>query len=213
MTTCEWWDLVSAAADGELDDTAAELAFRHARGCASCSTALDTAVPLAPHLVATPAPLDPARLANSERRWLGAHWARRLLLIAGLVVVAASIPAYVGGDGLTPDSHAARHLASWQIGFGVGLVVAATISRMSSALLSLAITFATLTIVARVIDVAGGQHGPWISSVHLVELIGVLLLWLLTPPHLVPRWRPGRVRDPAAGDRLRAVNEPGMGAQ
>ena len=61
-------------------------------------------------------------------------------------------------------------------------------SRMSHAMLALAATFAALTLVATTIDVIGGHRGPWAESVHLVELIGVFLLWRLTPPHLLP-WR------------------------
>jgi hypothetical protein len=204
---CPRWPDVTAAVAGDLDHAATTKALQHAANCERCASEFTGGSDSVPALVATPAPLHLSRLSLRERRWLGGRSTRWLLLVAAVVIVVASIPSYIGGDGLSPDSHAARHLASWQIGFGVGLFVAAAISRMSAALLALAITFATLTIAARIIDVVGGHHGPWFSSVHLVELIGVLLLWLLTPPHLLPRWRPGRSRAPADGRQLRPVTD------
>jgi hypothetical protein len=147
-----------------------------------------------------PLTVDPAVLTSRERRWLGGRWTRRLLLVAAAVIVVEAIPAFVRGNGLSAECHPARHLASWQIGFGVGLFVAAWLSRMSHAMLALAATFATLTVTATAIDVIGGHRGPWAESVHLVELIGVFLLWRLTPAHLLP-WR----RSPdIAAERRRA---------
>lgn len=131
-------------------------------------------------------------------------------MIAAIVIVADAVPTYISGDGLTAEAHAARHLASWQIGFGVGLFVAAWMSRMSHAMLAFAGTFAALTIAAKAIDVIGGHRGPWADSVHLVELVGVFLLWRLAPSHLL-RWPrrdsplPGRDRRPTGGTPLRLL--------
>ena len=132
--------------------------------------------------------LDHATLTASERRWLGSRWPRRLLLVAAIIIVLEAVPAYIRGRGLGAETHAARHLAAWQIGFGVGLLVAAWVSRLTYAMLALAATFALLTVTATVIDIIRGHSGPWSESVHLVELVGVYLLWRMTPPHLLP-WR------------------------
>ncbi|MGF1599121.1 MAG: hypothetical protein ACFCVK_19750 [Acidimicrobiales bacterium] len=56
-------------------------------------------------------------------------------------------------------------------------------------MLALATTFATLTIAATIIDVINGHRGPWAESAHLIELVAIILLWHLTPPHLLP-WHP-----------------------
>ena len=119
---------------------------------------------------------------------MGGRWTRRLLLVVSLVIVLEAIPSYVRGDGIGSEAHAARHLAAWQIGFGVGLFVAALMSRLTHAMLALAFTFAALTVTATTIDVITGHSGPLKESVHLVELVAVLLLWRLTPPHLLP-WK------------------------
>ena len=197
MSDCAWWEQVSAGADGELPEAECAAADAHAATCTSCSAALRATAALrpVPHAAAAAessgaSVFDPQRLTGGERRWLGGRWARRLLVVAAIIIVIEAIPAYIRGEGLSAESHAARHLAAWQIGFGVGLFVAAWVSRMSHAMLALAATFAALTVVATGIDVIGGHSGPWAESVHLVELIGVFLLWRLAPPHLLPWHRP-----------------------
>lgn len=197
MSDCAWWEQVSASADGELSETECAAADAHVSACPNCSAALRATAALrpSPHAAAAvessgASVFDPHRLSSGERRWLGGRWARRLLIVAAIIIVLEAVPAYIRGEGLSAESHAARHLAAWQIGFGVGLLVAASVSRMSHAMLALAATFAALTVGATAIDVISGHRGPWAESVHLVELIGVFLLWRLTPPHLLPWHRP-----------------------
>jgi predicted anti-sigma-YlaC factor YlaD len=205
VSDCAWWEQVSASADGELPAAERAAADAHAATCPSCSAALRATAALrpAPHVAAAvdssrASVFDPQQLSNEERRWFGGRWARRLLIVAAIVIVIEALPAYIRGEGLSAESHAARHLAAWQIGFGVGLFVAAWVSRMSHAMLALAATFAALTVGATAIDVISGHRGPWAESVHLVELIGVFLLWRLTPPHLLPWHRPS---DPESSER------------
>jgi hypothetical protein len=206
VTVCAWWELVSAAADGELDDADQRAALDHAHRCPMCSTIVTmSATPPIP--VAAPDPIDTAALTLRERRWLGGRWTRWLLMIAAIVIVTEAVPTYISGEGLTAEAHAARHLASWQIGFGVGLFVAAWMSRMSQAMLAFAATFAALTIVSKAIDVIGGHRGPWADSVHLVELVAVFLLWRLTPAHLLP-WTRRPSPPPVPDDRSRPVTPP-----
>jgi hypothetical protein len=197
VSDCAWWEQVSAGADGELAEPERAAAEAHAATCPSCSASLRATAILrpAPHAATATdssgvSVLDQERLTGGERRWFGGRWARRLLVLAAVIIVLEALPAYIRGEGLSAESHAARHLAAWQIGFGVGLFVAAWVSRMSHAMLALAATFAALTVGATAIDVISGHRGPWAESVHLVELIGVFLLWRLTPPHLLPWHRP-----------------------
>jgi hypothetical protein len=211
VTVCAWWELVSAAADGELDEADQSAAMEHARRCQTCSAivAMRPTISGPQVAAAVPAPLDEAALTRRERRWLGGQWTGALLMVAAIVIVVDGVPTYVSGQGLTAEAHAARHLASWQIGFGVGLFVAAWMSRMSHAMLAFAATFAALTIVAKVIDVVGGHRGPWADSVHLVELVAVFLLWRLAPTHLLPLRRrtgnPSNEPPPSRQPALRLV--------
>lgn len=211
MTECPWWERVSASVDRELRDDDTARVHAHLANCWRCAASLDAAAALRVSRVTTASEpsgdwgLDPGRMTDRERRWFGGRWARRMLLLAAVIIVVEALPAYVRGDGLGAESHAARHLAAWQIGFGVGLFVAAWVSRLSHAMLALAATFAALTVVATVIDVIGGHRGSWAESVHLVELIGVYLLWRLTPTHLLPwhRQATATLDDATSNDRRR----------
>jgi predicted anti-sigma-YlaC factor YlaD len=193
VTTCPQWEEVSAALDGELPADASHTALRHAARCSICRTALDTVVAPAPNVAPTTSmPLFASdNVTAQERRWLTGRWTRWLLLLAAVVIVAEAVPVYIRGDGLDAQTHSARHLAAWQIGFGVGLFVAAWVSRLSHAMLALASSFAVLSATATVINLAAGHNGPLAETVHLIELIAVFLLWRITPPHL-RAWRPGR---------------------
>ena len=133
-----------------------------------------------------------------------ARWTRWLLAGAAIVIVAEAIPTYATGHGLDSHTNVARHLATWQIGFGVGMLVAAAMSRLTHAMLALAATFGVLTVVATAIDVVNGHRGPWAESVHLVELVAILLLWQLTPPGLLPWHR----RTRRQGDTSQGAHRP-----
>ena len=210
-TPCPWWERTSAAVDGELGGDEAELVMAHADRCERCGVlvGLDGASPATIGLGRPP--LARQTLTARERRWLDSRWTRRLLLVAALVIVVEAVPAYLSGHGNGAEAHAARHLASWQIGFGVGLFVAAWVSRLSSAILALAVTFAALIVGATVIEVATAHRGPWADWVHVVELVAVFLLWRLAPAHVL-QWRRHDVTDDAPGrperaDGLRTVDD------
>ena len=123
---------------------------------------------------------------SSERRWLQARGARVVLVVVGLVIAGRAIPEYFQGDTKDSTVHIARHIATWQFGLSVGLIVAAIQSRFSQALLALASSVAVLTIVSTIVDIALGHRDPLTETVHLVELLGIGLLWWVTPPHLRP---------------------------
>lgn len=145
--------------------------------------------------------LDTDALTRRERRWLGGRWTRRVLLVAAIIIVCDAAAVFIRGDAGSGDSHAARHLASWQIGFGVGLFVAGWLSRMSLAMLASAATFAILTVSATIIDVVDGHGGPWLRSVHFVEVVAVFLLWRCAPAHLLP-WSRRSAPPPSLSQRL-----------
>jgi hypothetical protein len=199
---CPWLEVVSSAADGELATAADQAAaLAHAQRCRTCSSILTMSPALvaansgAATVKAAPVSIDRSAFTAQERRWLNGKWNRRLLMIAAVTIVVEGVPRYISG-GLTAEAYAARHVASWQIGFGVGLFVAAWITRMSSALLAFAATLGLLTIISKSIDVLGGHHSPWANWVHLIELVAVVLLWRLTPPHLLPWTRRTPTDDP-----------------
>lgn len=189
-TPCPEWENVSAAIDGELSQPDQADAFAHARSCSSCRQLLSMdaqAGLLARPVAFGPAtwPLDEDSLTGAERRWLGDRWRRWLLTVVAVAIVLLALPGYV--DHGTTGDHVSRHLATWQIAFGVGLAIAAAFTRFSYALLAMSASFTVLTVISKTIDLFAGHDGAWADPVHLVELIGAGMLWFVIPPHLKPR--------------------------
>jgi len=210
-TPCPWWERTSAAVDGELVSDEVELVLAHADRCDRCGVLLGLDRAPSAMIRLDGPPLRSDALTSRERRWLDGGWTRRLLLVAAVVLVVEAVPAYLSGHGNGAEAHAARHLASWQIGFGVGLFVAAWVARLSSAILALAVTFAVLIVGATVIEAATAHRGPWADWVHVVELVAVFLLWRLAPAHVL-QWRRPVATDDAPPqtnvvDRFPAVDD------
>lgn len=202
-----WWERVSAFQDDEVGEVERCAVLAHLDDCEQCRTRLAASVEVA-QMVARTAPGEVAKvslgdLRSVERHWLVARGGRGALVAVGLAIVGFAVPEYFQGDTADSAAHVARHLATWQFGFGVGLIVAAIQSRFSQALLALAMSVAVLTVVTSIVDVALGHRAPFAEGVHAVELAGIGLLWWMTPAHLRPRRRtPRTVGVPGGGLRL-----------
>jgi hypothetical protein len=189
MQTCDWWEDVSASLDDESSNRSRSDLAAHLASCDDCDRMAKTTMLSPAPFEKAPTPLPADRIDPAEDHWLRGVWSRRALMVVAIVFVAEGIPAFLSGT--DAEAHTARHLATWQIGFGVGLLVAGWMSRLSQAMLALAFTVTGLTVVTAVIDVITGHQGPLGELVHLVEVVAVFLLWRTTPPHLRP-WRSGR---------------------
>jgi len=144
-------------------------------------------------------PIPTNRLSAAEHRWLHGIAGRIVVVVTAVLLIGLALPELLAPETTDASAHTARHLATWQIGFGVGLIVAATISRWSYAVLAMAMTVGVLSAGATIVDVATGHQGPLGESVHLIELAGVVMLWFITPPHLRPRRRRTVRSDDSAG--------------
>lgn len=193
---CPWWERVSAAVDGELSGSERHAALDHAAGCPQCAALLGLATATAARAFSD---TTAERLHRDERRWFSGRSTRVLLVVVAVILIAEAVPTYLSSNDLGRQAHTARHLATWQIAFGVGMIVAGWVSRLSHAMLALAASIALLTVTATVVDVVAGHRGPLAESVHLVELVAVALLWRMTPPHLLP-WRRRRPASLATSD-------------
>ncbi len=177
-------DLVSARLDGEA--TADELGAldRHLASCPACrdfasaSSRLDRATRLTPadavpDLTAAVMAAAPPPAVGAQREV--ARWSLAIVATAQLLL---ALPALLTGSGANAPVHATRELASWSVALAVGLLVAAWQPSRARGMLPLAGVLVGVLTVGAVIDVVGGRAGSG-ESVHLLELAGVALLWLL----------------------------------
>lgn len=199
-------EVLSARLDGEdtsLDDPAADA---HLQACAGCQEFQQAASGLHRSIRVRPAEWGPDLTATILAR-IGAevqppttrttHGDRRRDLRVALLVVAALQLAFalplllVGG----PDAaaHASRELGSFDAALAVGFLVCAWQPSRVRGLIPVAAALAAFLALTAVMDVAAGRAVLEAESIHLLEIAGVVLLWLL-----------GRAEDgarPAGGNR------------
>jgi predicted anti-sigma-YlaC factor YlaD len=198
-------ELVSAAADDELaPDEEAGLAD-HLAQCADCTAyaeelaILTRSVRLRP--VAPRADLTDTILSRSRPPRLGrGGWMRPALAWVGVVIAVQSVGPLVFGDIDGTPTHVARHVGASALALAIGLLYAAWRPARAFGLLPLVIALFAATVAAAALDTLAGERTAVAESVHLAELVGMVLLWCVAGS---PGWERAR-------DTLRSI-KPGGG--
>jgi predicted anti-sigma-YlaC factor YlaD len=127
----------------------------------------------APILARITAEIKPAR--SDRRRDL-----RVALVVVALLQLALAVPALLlGSDGGAPV-HVARELGSFDAALAVGFLVAAWQPARAFGLLPVAAALVAFLAGTAVLDVAAGHAPAMAESHHLLDLVGLALVWLLT---------------------------------
>lgn len=210
---CEdWQGAISAEVDGEDPGVDTRLLSAHVAQCARCSNFLDgissqwsqplheafTMPDLSSRIVKANAVADRARV------W----WIVRalLLLIAGFVIFDASHDIFFGAHG--ESAHAAKHLGAFTFAYGVGLAVVAVRPARARTMLPVTFVLGAALFITAVLDVVDHETPLLGETVHIPELLSVLLVWLLLlPTDRAPVWRRNRGAIRPA-PRLVAVDAP-----
>ena len=183
-TACDaWLEALSADLDGALAPGEQRALRAHLAGCAACTfyaeqlRLLHRAVRLRP---AEPVPDLTERIlavANPPRAGHG-EWIRTSLLVVALTELALAVPGLFGRtDGATV--HVARHLGSLELAFALGLVYAAWRPVRAFGLLPMAGALALAFTVTGAIDVTLGRAQALGEAHHLLDVVGLVLLWML----------------------------------
>lgn len=192
-------ELVSAAADDELSpDEDARLAA-HLDGCAECTVYADEMAGLTRSIRLRPvtaradlaADLTAAILSRSRPPRLGrGGWMRPALAWVGVVIAVQSVGPLVFGDIDGTPTHVARHVGASALALAIGLLYAAWRPVRAFGLLPLVVALFAATVAAALLDTLAGERTAVAESVHVAELIGMVLLWFVAGS---PGWE--RVRD------------------
>jgi predicted anti-sigma-YlaC factor YlaD len=177
-------ELISAAADDELAPSQRHLLDGHLDHCADCSLHADRVAGLT-RLVrlrpAEPVPdlvlrvLDRARPARLGR----GGWLRPALAVVAVVLGTQSISPLVFGDVAGAPTHVARHLGAFALALALGLLYAAWRPHRAFGLLPFAAALVFTTLTGAAFDVAAGSSTALAEAVHVTELIGLVLLWMI----------------------------------
>jgi len=180
-------EAISADLDGEELPVRRAVLDHHLAGCAACrefqaeAATLDRATRLgaAP---AVPELTSRAMFAIAREQSEPAHARQGLrlgLATIGLVQLSLSLPALLFGSDAGISVHQARHLGSFGVALAVGLLVAAWRPERISGLLPLMTALVFCLVGSAIIDVATGHSAPASELTHVVEVLGLLNLWLL----------------------------------
>jgi predicted anti-sigma-YlaC factor YlaD len=190
------FELISAELDGELPDDESSRLHTHLDECVSC-TVLTTKLGRQHRLLRVqPAEYIPdiaARVvAVAHPPHVGRRgWIRQVLATLGIFELVVSIPALVFGNDSDAPVHVARHVGSLGAALGFALLYAAWKPTRAYGLLPFVAALAVFMTASAVLDMFFGQASFWMETTHLVELVGMLLVWLLagSPRPRIPRIR------------------------
>jgi len=183
--------LLSARLDGELAEDELAAVERHLSQCPSCR-AHDAAL-LSLHRAvrvreALPVPdLRETILAGSgvlERRQRRVEALRYVAGALGVAQLILAVPELLGRNG-EMGVHLSRHLGAWVFAFAAGLVVAGLQPWRARGMLPMVAVLMGVTGVTAVLDLTGGRTDLVAElGTHLLELAGLVVMWLLG------RWYP-----------------------
>lgn len=180
-------EAISADLDGEELPVRREVLERHLGGCAACREfqAAAGVVDRGTRLGSAPAVPDLTSrvmfaIARERSEPVYATQGLRLgLATIALVQLSLSLPALLFGSDAGISVHQARHLGSFGVALAVGLLVAAWRPERISGLLPLMTALVICLVGSAIVDVATGYAAATSELTHVVEVLGLLNLWLL----------------------------------
>ena len=205
-------EAISARLDGELPPLEDAALDAHLDGCVACQNHARALAGLHRSLRIRPAEPVPdltTAIMAATADHLPAHagrpapaaavarppveWARYALFTVAFTQLVLALPLLLLGTDEGSALHTTRELGAFGLALAVGMLVVAWQPQRAAGLLPMAVALAAGLTVTAVADMVGG-HSPIVGEApHLLELVGVLLLWRLAgsaPETPLPSSRP-----------------------
>jgi predicted anti-sigma-YlaC factor YlaD len=183
-------EALSARLDDELPEIEATALDSHLADCPSCQSYARALGELhrawrvrpaeaVPDLTAAVMAATADRLPDPRPRPVF-DWVRYGVFAVGLSQLLLSLPLMLLGlEGDTP-LHTTRELGAFGVALSVGMLVVAWQPRRAAGLLPVAVALCAGVLVTAIADVISGRS-PMLGEVHhVLELVGVILLWRLS---------------------------------
>ena len=187
--------LISAATDDELDRDERVRLDEHLGGCVSCRAHADAIASLTRTVRLRSAEYEGDfvnRVINRSRpvRLGRGAWLRPALAWCGVVIAVQSVRPLVFAQLDGVPTHIARHVGASALALAIGLLYAAWRPHRAFGLLPLVAALLLTTLVSTVLDTIDGNRSALAEAVHVAEIVGLVLLWMVAGS---PGW--DRLRD------------------
>jgi len=182
---------VSSVADDEATREEHRLLELHLGACASCRRYAESVGSLDRQLRVRPAEPVPDLVAAVVTRARPARlgrggWLRPALAWVAVVMLVQSVPALLFGSVQGTNEHLARHLGAFGTALAIGFAYAAWRPHRAFGLLPFTAALVATTLVSVIADVVTGTRTPVAELIHVSELVGLTLLWMIAGS---PGWR------------------------
>ena len=183
---------ISARLDGEEPGADDAVVYAHLAGCANCRAFAHDAEGLHRTVRLSTAPAIPD-LAPGILAAIGAeemsdaepdtNAALRWILVAiGIAQIAIAIPALIFGTDAGLPVHTARHIGSFDVALGVGFLYAAWKPSRITGLLPVVTALVVCLVASSFLDVAAGSTAALGEAQHVLDFVGLAVVWLLSRP-------------------------------
>jgi predicted anti-sigma-YlaC factor YlaD len=192
MTCMQIHQAISARLDGEDPGVDDATVYAHLAGCADCRAFAQRAETLHRTVRLAPAPsipdLTPGILAAIGAEEQAAtepdtNRALRWILVAiAITQIAIAIPALIFGNDAGLPVHTARHIGSFDVALGVGFLYAAWKPSRIAGLLPVVAALVACLVASSLLDVASGSTKALGEGQHVLDFVGLAVVWLLSRP-------------------------------
>jgi len=195
--------LISAEADDELRRDERRALEGHLAACPACRDRMDAVASLTRSVRLRSAEFEaqfvrrvldrsrPARLGRGG-------WLRPALAWFGIVIAIESVRPLVFGEIDGAPTHIARHVGASGLALAIGLLYAAWRPHRAFGLLPFVAALLATNVLSTVLDTVSGDRSALSEAFHMLELGGLVVLWMVAGS---PGWE--RVRDGARSLRHR----------
>ncbi len=176
--------MVSADADDALVGDELAMLRAHVDICVECAAYQADVSSLARVTRVRGATVDPAFVATVLDRTQPARlgrggWLRPALAWCGLLLAWQSLAPLAFGELDGTPTHIARHVGASTFALAVGLLYVAWRPHRAAGLLPLVAALLAAMLLGAAFDVLAGDRTPMAESLHVVELSGLVLLWMV----------------------------------